>query len=117
MVKKLGFGCMRLPHVDGVVDMELTKKMVDTYLERGFTYFDTAWMYCNGKSEEIMREALVERHPMRSSTSLCRAASAMAAMILYPSASGYISSEWDSIRSDRLNSVLPSMSDLPTYSF
>ena len=25
-------------------DVELTKKMVDTFLEKGFTYFDTAWM-------------------------------------------------------------------------
>ena len=67
MMKKLGFGAMRLPLTDandaGSIDMELTKKMVDTFLERGFTYFDTAWMYCDGKSESAMKEALVSRHP------------------------------------------------------
>ena len=65
--KKLGFGCMRLPLLDRNndegVDLELLCKMVDTYLERGFTYFDTAWMYHGGKSETSMREALVKRYP------------------------------------------------------
>ena len=71
-MKKLGFGLMRLPLTDaddpGSVDLELVKQMVDTYLERGFTYFDTAWMYCGGKSEETAREALVSRHPRESFT-------------------------------------------------
>ena len=53
--KKLGFGLMRLPSLDpndpGKIDMEQTKQMVDTFLERGFTYFDTAWMYCAFQSE------------------------------------------------------------------
>lgn len=70
--KKLGFGLMRLPlknqNDDGNIDIELTSKMVDTFLERGFTYFDTAWMYCAFKSEEAAREALVKRHPRDSYT-------------------------------------------------
>lgn len=70
--KKLGFGLMRLPlknqNDDGNIDIELTSKMVDTFLERGFTYFDTAWMYCAFKSEEVAREALVKRHPRDSYT-------------------------------------------------
>ena len=70
--KKLGFGLMRLPLLDanddGSVDLELLKKMVDSFLEQGFTYFDTAWMYCGGKSEEAAREALVRRHPRGSFT-------------------------------------------------
>ena len=70
--KKLGFGLMRLPLLDpnddGSVDLELMKKMVDSFLEQGFTYFDTAWMYCGGKSEEAAREALVRRHPRGSFT-------------------------------------------------
>ena len=70
--KKLGFGLMRLPLLDGndatSIDIEQTKKMVDTFLERGFTYFDTAWMYCGFKSEDAIREALVERHPRDSYT-------------------------------------------------
>ncbi len=70
--KKLGFGLMRLPLTNpdepGSIDIELMKKMVDRFLEQGFTYFDTAWMYCGGKSEEAVREALVSRHPRESFT-------------------------------------------------
>ena len=70
--KKLGFGLMRLPlknpEDDSSIDLEQMKQMVDTFLERGFTYFDTAWMYCGGKSEEAAREALVSRHPRDSFT-------------------------------------------------
>ena len=70
--KKLGFGLMRLPLLnpedDSSIDLELMKQMVDRFLEQGFTYFDTAWMYCGGKSEEAAREALVSRHPRDSFT-------------------------------------------------
>jgi predicted aldo/keto reductase-like oxidoreductase len=63
--KKLGFGLMRLPlAVPGdlnTVDMEQLKRMVDVFLERGFNYFDTAYVY--GTSEECTKEALVKRHP------------------------------------------------------
>lgn len=45
-MKKLGFGMMRLPVFDendrSTVDMEEVKKMVDLYMNRDFTYFDTA---------------------------------------------------------------------------
>ena len=64
-MKKLGFGCMRLPIKDtdyANVDFELVNKMVDTFIEKGFTYFDTAYMYHNYKSEIAVREALVKRH-------------------------------------------------------
>ena len=66
--KKLGFGLMRLPETStyggpfGNIDIELTKKMVDYYISQGFTYFDTAWMYCGFKSEDAAGEALVSRH-------------------------------------------------------
>lgn len=70
--KKLGFGLMRLPSLDpsdpSKIDIEQTKEMVDTFLKRGFTYFDTAWMYCGFKSEEAIKEALVKRHPRDSYT-------------------------------------------------
>lgn len=65
--KKLGFGLMRLPLLDANnaagIDIEQTKKMVDTFIERGFTYFDTAWMYCGFHSENAAKEALVDRYP------------------------------------------------------
>ncbi|MDR3310966.1 MAG: aldo/keto reductase [Oscillospiraceae bacterium] len=62
-VKKLGFGLMRLPRVEGGQDFDLEqiKKMVDHFLANGYTYFDTAYVY--GGSEEATREALVKRHP------------------------------------------------------
>ena len=65
--KKLGFGLMRLPLTDpedkASIDMEQLKDMVDTFLEQGYTYFDTAWMYCGFGSERAIKEALVQRHP------------------------------------------------------
>ena len=64
--KKLGFGLMRLPKNDDVIDIEKVKAMVDIFIAAGFTYFDTAWVY-NG-SEEAMRKALVERYPRQSFT-------------------------------------------------
>ena len=32
-IKKLGFGLMRLPQKDGVIDVEQTKKMVDLFMD------------------------------------------------------------------------------------
>lgn len=64
--KKLGFGLMRLPQKnpdrEGEIDIEELKKMTDLFLERGFTYFDTAWMYCGFQSENAAKEALVDRY-------------------------------------------------------
>lgn len=71
-MKKLGFGFMRLPLIDAEnqknVDKEQLCKMVDTFLERGFTYFDTAYMYHDFNSENVLREVLVKRHPRDSFT-------------------------------------------------
>ena len=70
--KKLGFGFMRLPLKDQEnqesFDFETLNKMVDTFLERGFTYFDTAYMYHAFKSEIALRESLVKRHKRDSFT-------------------------------------------------
>lgn len=63
-IKKLGFGLMRLPQKDGVIDVEQTKAMVDRFMDAGFTYFDTAWAYAG--SEDAIRQALVERYPRES---------------------------------------------------
>ena len=65
-IKKLGFGFMRLPMNGEEVDLEQTCKMVDKYMEKGFTYFDTAYVYMNGKSEEAVRDAVVKRYPRES---------------------------------------------------
>ena len=65
---KLGFGLMRLPRLaDGkTIDIEHTKKMVDLFMDAGFTYFDTAYVYEG--SEEAARAALVDRYPRESFT-------------------------------------------------
>lgn len=65
-MKKLGFGLMRLPMLGDEVDIEQVKQMVDLFLERGFTYFDTAYGYIGGKSEQAVKTALVDRHPRES---------------------------------------------------
>ena len=44
------------------------KKMVDRFIEKGFTYFDTAWMYAGFASENVAKEALVDRYPRDSFT-------------------------------------------------
>ncbi len=65
-IKKLGFGLMRLPMNGDAIDMEQTKKMVDLFMEKGFTYFDTAYVYIGGKSEVALKEAVVDRYPRES---------------------------------------------------
>lgn len=69
-MKKLGFGTMRLPLLDAEdpksIDLEQFKEMTDRFLERGFTYFDTAYPYHDECSEEALREALVKRYPRDS---------------------------------------------------
>ncbi len=65
--KKFGFGLMRLPLKDESdfesIDMEQLEQMVDLFMENGYNYFDTAYPYHMGKSEEAIRETLVKRYP------------------------------------------------------
>lgn len=58
-----GFGCMRLPMINGKVDYNEMNKMVDAFLEKGFNYFDTAHGYLDGQSEIAIRECLTKRYP------------------------------------------------------
>ncbi len=71
-MKKLGFGLMRLPLKDKEnqesIDQGLLNEMVDHFLEKGFTYFDTAYPYHQGMSEVAIKKALVERYPRNSFT-------------------------------------------------
>ena len=69
-MKNLGFGMMRLPVLSGPTDFdyEQLNRMVDAFLDAGYSYFDTSYVYHNGKSEEATRKALVERHPRESFT-------------------------------------------------
>ena len=69
-MQKLGLGLMRLPITEEgdpkSIDQALVNKMVDYFLQKGFTYFDTAYPYHKGMSEVTARKALVERHPRDS---------------------------------------------------
>lgn len=64
--KNFGFGCMRLPMKDDEVDYEKFSEMVDTFLDAGFNYFDTARGYLEGKSETALKKCLTSRHPRDS---------------------------------------------------
>ena len=61
--KNFGFGFMRLPMNGEDVDIPQTKQMVDTFLSKGFNYFDTAHGYIGGKSELAIKECLSSRYP------------------------------------------------------
>ena len=71
-MKKLGFGLMRLPQTNpedwSSVDMDKTKAMNDRYMEEGFTYFDTAYVYHGGNSEKAFGELVAKRYPRDSFT-------------------------------------------------
>ena len=70
--KKLGCGLMRLPQNDPAdaadIDIEQVKKMVDLFMEKGFTYFDTALMYNGFASESAAKEVLTSRYDRSSYT-------------------------------------------------
>jgi predicted aldo/keto reductase-like oxidoreductase len=57
----LGFGCMRLPVVDGKynqVDMDVAVPLIRNAIDNGINYLDTAYPYHNGKSEEVISEVI-----------------------------------------------------------
>lgn len=65
-MKKFGFGLMRLPTLDGEytkVDKARFGEMADAFLAAGGTYFDTAYPYHGGFSEQALRDVVVARYP------------------------------------------------------
>ncbi|WP_349673209.1 aldo/keto reductase [Lacrimispora sp.] len=60
--KNFGFGCMRLPMKENEVDYAEFSAMIDTFMENGFNYFDTAHGYIGGKSETALRDCLTKRY-------------------------------------------------------
>ncbi len=59
----LGFGAMRMPmNEDKTVKLDDVIAMVDYCFANGINYFDTAYMYHNGTSERILKDALTSRH-------------------------------------------------------
>lgn len=71
--KKLGFGLMRLPLLDSndttKIDYNAFCTMADSYMDAGFSYFDTATPYHGGKNSELaFRECVAKRYPRESFT-------------------------------------------------
>lgn len=65
--KNFGFGCMRLPMKLKVkVDYKEFSNMIDTFMEAGFNYFDTAHGYVATQSETSIRDCLSKRYPRES---------------------------------------------------
>jgi hypothetical protein len=70
-VSLLGYGCMRLPVIKGedetidYIDQDEVNNLTDYALKNGVNYFDTAPVYCKGRSEHAMGIAL-SRHPRNS---------------------------------------------------
>ena len=67
---KLGFGFLRLPLLDKKdehsVDYAVLNSLTDLFIEKGGRYFDTAFTYLGGASEEAIRLSLAERYPRDS---------------------------------------------------
>lgn len=63
-------GMMRLPLLDEndqtSIDYEQVNEMVDAYMDAGFDYFDTAFVYHETVAESAFKKTVVERYPRES---------------------------------------------------
>ena len=68
----LGFGCMRLPMKEQVVDEERAIKQIRLAIENGVNYVDSAPPYHMGESEKILGKALLDgyRNKVKIATKL-----------------------------------------------
>lgn len=68
-VSLLGFGCMRFPSesnkIDAEIDMAKVYEMIDRAYLSGVNYYDTAYVYGDGKSEMAIGKAL-SKYPRES---------------------------------------------------
>lgn len=65
-IKRLGFGLMRLPLSGETIDSDEFKSMVHTFIDSGFSYFDTAPGYMNGQSELFFKQYVSTVFPRHS---------------------------------------------------
>jgi len=64
-VSALGFGCMRLPVLDGkrnCIDIPTATRMIHSGIEGGINYLDTAYTYHDGESEKLVGDILTSDH-------------------------------------------------------
>jgi uncharacterized protein len=54
----LGFGCMRFPQVKGKIDEVRSTAQIESAIENGINYFDTAFPYHMGASEPFLGKVL-----------------------------------------------------------
>lgn len=65
---KLGFGIMRMPYLykggseNKDINYAACEKLIDTYMQGDYCYFDTHPCYMNGHSEEIIRRFVVDKY-------------------------------------------------------
>jgi len=64
-VPMLGYGMMRLPRLNGEIDYETVKKQIAIAMDSGVNYFDTAYFYHGGKSENCAGD-LLSAYPRNS---------------------------------------------------
>lgn len=57
---KLGYGCMRFPVKDGKIDFNQARELIRHAMDNGLNYFDTAYNYHNGESQEFLGKVLKE---------------------------------------------------------
>lgn len=65
-LSNLGLGMMRLPvNSEGLIDEKETAEMIEYAISNGINYFDTAWGYHNGESENVVGKIL-SKYPRES---------------------------------------------------
>jgi predicted aldo/keto reductase-like oxidoreductase len=72
----LGFGCMRLPTVDGNphspnINEAEAVRMIRHALDQGVNYFDTAYVYHEGRSETVLGKALRGHRELAKAATKC----------------------------------------------
>ena len=63
VMNKIGFGFLRIPMRNHRFDQDEINRLVDSYMAKGGSYFDTCYTYLNGQSEAAIRECVVKRKP------------------------------------------------------
>ncbi len=58
----LGFGCMRFPQMNGKIVEEKALNLIETAMEHGINYFDTAFVYHNGENEKFLGKSIIPKY-------------------------------------------------------